>query len=82
MGGDSHSKGRWFESCCKKCIVCLKKTENKRKRGRDGPFFLKKKFEDRLQVIAGIKLTNFKQSDENIIAKMVTSEIVFHFTSH
>ena len=28
--------------CCKHCIVCLKKTENKRKRGRDGPIFLKK----------------------------------------
>ena len=52
------------------------------KEAGDGPFFFKKKFEDRLQVIAGIKLTNFKQSDENIIAKMVTSEIVFHFTSH
>ena len=45
MGGDSRSEGRGFESQChildifhinllKNCIdVCLKKTENKRKRG-------------------------------------------------
>ena len=56
MGGDSHSKGRGFESrhrildghfftyiCCKNCIVCLKKTENKRKRGRVWPILKKKK---------------------------------------
>ena len=55
MGGDSHTEGRGFESQCrildghdifshwfvvKNCIVCLKKTENKRKRGRDWPIFL------------------------------------------
>ena len=52
MGRDSCFKGRGFESwhhildghfftyiCCKNCIVCLKKTKNKRKRGRVGPFF-------------------------------------------
>ena len=52
MGDDSCSKGRGFKSqrcildghffklnCCKNCIVCLfEKTENKRKRGRGGPF--------------------------------------------
>ena len=50
MGVDSRSKGRGFESqrrildghfftliCCKNCIVCLKKTENKQKRGRGWP---------------------------------------------
>ena len=46
LGGDSRSEGHEFESqhcywmknfpliCCKICNVCLKKTENKRKRGR------------------------------------------------
>ena len=56
MGEDSCSKGRGFESrrripdghfftfnCCKNCNVCLKKTENKQKRGRGWPnFFFKK----------------------------------------
>ena len=50
MGRDLHSEGHGFESrhrildghfftyiCCKNCIVCLKKTENKRKRGRGWP---------------------------------------------
>ena len=50
MGDDSCAKGRGFESrrrirdghfctfiCCKNCNVCLKKTENKRKRGRGWP---------------------------------------------
>ena len=52
MGRDSRSEGRGFESrhcildghfftyiCCKNCIVCLKKTENRRKRGRGWPIF-------------------------------------------
>ena len=53
MGKDSHSKGCGFESrhrildghfftyiCCKNCNdVCLKKTENKLKRGRGWPIF-------------------------------------------
>ena len=30
--------------CCKNCIVCLKKTKNKRQRGRGWPIFLKKNF--------------------------------------
>ena len=30
--------------CCKNCIVCLKKTKNKRKRGRGWPIFYKKKW--------------------------------------
>ena len=47
MGGDSRSEGRGFKSRCRIldgqfftcCIdVNLKKTENKRKRGRVGPF--------------------------------------------
>ena len=52
VNGDvSSSNGRGFESrwcildghfftmiCCKNCINCLKKTENKRKRGEVGPF--------------------------------------------
>ena len=55
-GRDSRSKDRGFESrhhildghfstyiCSKNCNdVCLKKTENKRKRGRGWPIFLKK----------------------------------------
>ena len=57
MGDDSCSKGRGFESrrrildghfftfiCCKNCNVCLKKTENKRKRGRGRPKILKNLF--------------------------------------
>ena len=40
MGGDSHSKGGGFTLiCCKNCIVCLEKTENKQKRGRGWPIF-------------------------------------------
>ena len=48
MGGDLHSKGRGFESrrrilhgldIFSHCIVCLKNTENKQKRGWDAPFF-------------------------------------------
>ena len=52
MKWDSCSEGHGFESqhhildghfftfiCCKNCIVCLKKTENKRKRGREWPIF-------------------------------------------
>ena len=55
MGGDSRSKGCGFESrhcileghfshifVVKICNVCLKKTKNKRKRGRGWPIFLKK----------------------------------------
>ena len=51
MGGDSRTEHREFESqlrildgnffpliCCKFFNVCLKKTKNKRKRGRDGLF--------------------------------------------
>ena len=58
MGGGSRSKGRGFESrrrildghfftfiCCKNCNVCLKKTENKQKRGRGWPIFEQKKKE-------------------------------------
>ena len=54
MGRDSRSEGRRFESqhhildghfftyiCCKNCIVCLKKTKNKQKGGRDWPLFKK-----------------------------------------
>ena len=56
MGGDSCSEGRGFESrcrildghnifshiiCCKNCNVCLKR-QNKRKRGRGWPIFLKR----------------------------------------
>ena len=58
MGDDSCSKGRGFESrrrildghfftliCCKNCNnVCLKKTENKQKRGRGWPILKKKQF--------------------------------------
>ena len=54
MGRDSHSEGCGFESrhrildghfftYCKNCNVCLKKTENKQKRGRGWPIFFKKK---------------------------------------
>ena len=48
MGGDSHSKGRGFESRHRIldghfftyiCHVCLKKTKNKQKRGRGWPIF-------------------------------------------
>ena len=52
MGDDSCSKGRGFEYqrlmldghffiviYCKNCSVCLKKTENKRKRGWGWPIF-------------------------------------------
>ena len=55
MGGDSHSKGcefkprhrildghNIFTMICKNCIVCLRGTENKRKRGRGWPIFFKK----------------------------------------
>ena len=55
MGGDSRSKGCGFESrhcileghfshifVVKICNVCLKKTKNKRKRGRGWAIFLKK----------------------------------------
>ena len=53
MGGDSRSKGRWFESrrrildghefffaliCCKNCIVCMKRPNRDEKEARDGPF--------------------------------------------
>ena len=68
MGVDSRSKGRGFESqrrildghfftliCCKNCIVCLKKTENKRKRGLAQ--FLKKK-----QEAGGLKISLEKPS--------------------
>ena len=50
-GGVSKSEGHEFKSqrlifdkhffkliCCKICIVCLKKTENKQKEAEDGPF--------------------------------------------
>ena len=56
MGGDSHSKGRGFESrhcildghfftyiCCKNLKCLFEKTENERKRGRGWPVFFKKK---------------------------------------
>ena len=54
MGRDSHSEGCGFESrhrildghfftYCKNCNVCLKKTENKQKRGRGWPIFKKKR---------------------------------------
>ena len=56
MGRDSRSEGRGFESrhhkldghfftyiCCKNCIVCLKKTENKNEKEAEvGPFFKKR----------------------------------------
>ena len=51
MGGDSHSKGRGFESqrrildghfftliCCKNCIVCLKRPKMNEKEAGVGPF--------------------------------------------
>ena len=57
MHDNSCSKGCGFESrhhildghfghfftliCCRNCIVCLKKTENKRKEAGVGPFFRK-----------------------------------------
>ena len=57
MGGDSHSKGRGFESwhcildghfshifVVKICNVCLKKTENKQKEAGVGTIFLKNEF--------------------------------------
>ena len=57
MGGDARSKGHGFESrhrilgghfftyifVVKICNVCLKKTENTRKRARGWPIFKKKK---------------------------------------
>ena len=57
MGGDSDSRGCGFESqhqilqahflilnCCKNCYDCLKKIENKRKRGREWPILKKYHF--------------------------------------
>ena len=80
MGGDSRSKGRGFESrrrildghfftliCCKNCIVCLKKTENKRKRGRDGPFFKKRNKEyDGTSVTRFGEISPLWQNDLNL----------------
>ena len=55
MGDDSHSKDLGLKSqfhilnghfftliCCKKLYCLLEKTENKRKRGRGWPIFIKK----------------------------------------
>ena len=72
MGGDSRSKGRGFESQChildghgifsqwfvvKKLYCLFEKTENKRKRGRDWPIFLKKIICNSVRFIADVKAT-------------------------
>ena len=50
--------------CCKNCIVCLKKTENKQKRGRGWPNFSKKR-KKVLQMIGFVPRTSGIWSDHS-----------------